>query len=307
MKKIKHTRLLKKLGMLAVAIAPIAIIANGDGDSVTSATALQVTNLRAANVSTQPKKARDVNYNAKPTAGDVSVPEHPGFVFRFLSASRVDSDGSSDVVFTVQSTNPNVRITIWLDFEVFGFQTKAVFDANNAIDALRVANITAPTKKSGAMVAYNTQPDDTHIDKPVKSDFAFTFVSATAVASGGTSDVTYSVTKEGVTGAKTRNLLFRGVTGFQTKAGYDANAEIDALRVADITAPTKKSGVMVAYNTQPQTADINKPVKSDFSFTFVSATAVASDGTSDVTYSVTKEGVVGAKTRNLLFRGVTGF
>ena len=408
MKKIRHTRLLKKLGMLAIAIAPIVIIANGDGDSgasvVAHATAAQVRSLLAIDVSVKPKAIYTGPFYNRPTAMDVSFPKHIGFSFTFYEASWVDTNGMSIFRFYVKSSDPSIKTTKLLSFEVFGFKTKAVFDADSEIDALRVADITAPTKKSGAMVAYNTQPQTTDINKPVENGFTFTFVSATPVASDGTSDVTYRVTKEGVVGAKTRNLLFRGVTGFQTEAqanvvaannaidalrvaditaptkkatvafgetpeddnfnppslaGYTftfigatsvsasgtsdatyivtktdvvgaktrnllfrgvtgfqteaqanvvaANNAIDALRVADITAPTKKSGAMVAYNTQPQTTDINKPVESGFTFTFVSATPVASDGTSDVTYRVTKEGVVGAKTRNLLFRGVTGF
>ena len=194
-------------------------------------------------------------------------------------------------------------------FTISGFQTEAeanVVAANNAIDALTVSSITAPTKKT--TVAFGDTPKDVNFNPPSLAGYTFTFIGATSVSASGTSDATYSVTKEGVDGAKTRELLFRGVDGFQTEAEANvvaANNAIDALTVSSITAPTKKT--TVAFGDTPEDVNFNPPSLSGYTFTFIGATSVSAIGTSDATYSVTKEGVDGAKTRELLFRGVDGF
>ena len=194
-------------------------------------------------------------------------------------------------------------------FRISGFQTEAdanVVAANTAIDALTIASITAPTSKT--TVAFEETPEDDNFNPPSLAGYTFTFVSATSVSASGTSDATYSVTKTGVVGAKTRELLFRGVTGFQTEAEANvvaANTAIDALTVASIIAPTKKT--TVAFGETPEDDNFNPPSLAGYTFTFARATSVSASGTSDATYSVTKTGVVGAKTRELLFPGVDGF
>ena len=296
MKKIKKARLLKKLGMLASAIAPVAVVASGDGSGGVSehATEQQVRNLSATDVSTKPSKARDVEYDTEPLEVDITSPQHNGFTFDFVSATNVDANGNSVVRFTLGSSDSSVRFTKQLDFTVSGFQTKAVYDANAEIRGLSSSDLdTPPAKVSGRTINFGATPTADDVTDPSKSGFSFTFASATSVTSGGTSDVTYDVTKDSVVGSAGQ-VTFT-VSNFQTEAVFNANAEIGRLTSSDLDRePAKASGRTVNFGGTPTTDDVTDPSKSGFSFTFASATSVTSGGTSDVTYDVTKDSVVGS-------------
>ena len=304
MKKIKHTRLLKKLGMLASTIAPIAVVATDDGTGGVSehATQQQVRDLRAADVTTAPNKARDVQYDTQPVEADINSPQHNGFTFRFLSATKVDVNGNSTVTFTTGSSNSAVTFTKPLDFIVSGFQTR-LQAADIELASLTSRDMDTQPKKvaSRPVVTFGATPIEDDVTLPAKAGFAFAFVGATPVNDNGESSVEYSVTKDGVSGTNEKKITFT-ISDFQTKIEA-ADLELASLTSRDMDTQPKKvaSRPVVTFGATPIEDDVTLPAKAGFAFAFVGATPVNDNGESSVEYSVTKDGVSGTNEKKITF------
>ena len=274
-----------------------------------------VKRLASSDVIIPPTKQLDsnVHYGSIPKAVDIIYPSQAGFVFKFLEATPVNTDGEATITFKVGSTTLGATATSELAFNVLGFQTKAAFEANRAIESLSYDDVVEP--KLSSSVNYNSMPKATNIDLPkvtnvnllAKTNFAFKFLKATLVDAGGKSIITFRATST-IPGANAYQDLEFEIAGFETKAKADiriAEISLNALEAKDIsTKPSKLKYVKIGEI--PIASDLNKPRHNGYKFSYVFATLVNDKGESIVTYNVNSI-VPGLSTAKALQFKVTGF
>ena len=258
-----------------------------------------------------PTKKQNVKHSNTPNANDFNPPFLKGVSFRFINASLVDDRGSSIVTYEAfNSVKKSPQRTKFL-FSVSGFQSKAsakIEKANQQMDVLTKAKIIIkPFKHPEKIVEYMTRPNSDDVTFPVYSGFKFSFIVATPVDEDGTSHLTYQAkVNPYVLGSKTKNFMFI-LNEFQTKNELLAklNRDVDNLKLSDIEdLPTKKQNVN--HGDIPTSENINVPSKSEYVFTFKSATNVDDNGFADVIYTTTKDKIEGVRSKDMEFE-VGGF
>ena len=285
---MKFKSLYKKIGLIAIAIAPIVLIA---GEPIPSkpATSEEVENLTSKNVTKQPTKVanRNVLYGTPPSPSDITLPVKAGFSFKFISATPVNYYGISTVIFRAKSTNKDVKNHKDLSYRIRGFQTKwqklaAIADA--ITKKLTPNDIPIKPKiKLDSNLEKGFRPAAHHLIPPKKKDFVFRFLRASIIDDSGEATVTYETTSI-LPGAKISKQLTFDLSIFDQEKAAKIKTKKSIIESV-IAKPAKANAVN--YGATPTKNDVTLPVKSTFNFVFVRAMPVNYIGKSIVTFRAT--------------------
>ena len=175
---------------------------------------------------TQPEKAPSrpvVNFGAKPTRDDVTVPTKSGFAFAFDEASPINDNGESSVQYLVTKNGVSRTDEKKLTFTIGGFQTEA-----ESIDALvislSISNLDTSPKKapSRPLLEIGASPIAEDFTLPIKSGVEFQFIKATAVSVVGESVATFKASSSVSGSSATKDLDFT-ISGFGSQILLEAN------------------------------------------------------------------------------------